>query len=581
MADTVPMFAWRLASRSVCLLALAASIAACRQRDAAPPPAPAGAAAQAPAVALAGRRITGGPQPAVPAEPLAYVASGTSPLAGDCTAGAGAGVAFTGAEVEPRLSIHPTRPGVMVAAWQQDRWSDGGARALVAATSLDGGRNWVRTPLPFSRCGGGSVLNGGDYERASDPWVSYGADGVLHAMSLSFSGATFQAGSANAMLASRSFDDGRTWTAAATLIRDGEAAFNDKNAITADPRDARYVYAVWDRLTAIGNRGPTYFTRSTDGGAHWEAARPIFDPGQRSQTIGNLIVVLSDGTLLDVFDRIDSPLGGLQTSRAQVIRSTDHGATWSAPIAVGDMLAIGARDPTTGQAVRDGSIVPTAAAGPHGEAYVAWQDARFSGGARDAIALSRSGDGGLTWSAPVRVNGVPAAIAFTPTLHVADDGTVAVLYQDFRNDTAAAPLWTDTWLARSQDGGATWSDLRLGGSFDLTRAPSANGLFLGDYMGLGADDARFLPLAVRSDGSDSANRTDVVAFTLTNVPKTLPAPKRGDAQARRMPPGFVPGWRLRQRVSANLWRRVEWPPQRDAADRFMPHARVLQAAESD
>ena len=76
---------------------------------------------------------------------------------------------------------------------------------------------------------------------------------------------------------------------------------------------------------------------------------------------------------------------------------------------------------------------------------------------------------------------------------------MAVLYQDFRSDTAAAPLWTDTWLARSRDGGATWTDLRLGGSFDLTRAPFANGLFLGDYMGLAADDGRFLPLVVRSD----------------------------------------------------------------------------------
>ncbi|MBW8852425.1 MAG: exo-alpha-sialidase [Xanthomonadales bacterium] len=328
MIEVAGRSAPRAAMQAAGLLALAAALGAC-QRDAGERPAPARAAApaSASAVAVAGRRITGGPQPAVPAEPLAYVASGASALAASCAAGAGSGVAFVGAEVEPRLAIHPTRPGVMVAAWQQDRWSDGGARALVAATSLDGGRNWTRTPLPFSRCGGGSVLNGGDYERASDPWVSYGPDGVLHAMSLSFSGGTFQTGSANAMLASRSFDDGRTWTAPVTLIRDAETAFNDKNAITADPHDARYVYAVWDRLTAIGNRGPTYFTRSTDGGAHWEAARPIFDPGQRSQTIGNLVVVLSDGTLLDVFDRIDSPLGGLQTARAQVIRSTDRGAT--------------------------------------------------------------------------------------------------------------------------------------------------------------------------------------------------------------------------------------------------------------
>jgi hypothetical protein len=42
--------------------------------------------------------------------------------------------------------------------------------------------------------------------------------------------------------------------------------------------------------------GATWFSRTTDGGQTWEPARPIFDPGGNSQTIGNQIVVLPDGT---------------------------------------------------------------------------------------------------------------------------------------------------------------------------------------------------------------------------------------------------------------------------------------------
>ena len=88
----------------------------------------------------------------------------------------------------------------------------------------------------------------------------------------------------------------------------------------------------------------------------------------------------------------------------RVQRSSDKGITWSAPITVADHRAVGTRDPDTTNTVRDGTLVPTIAAGPGGQLWVAWQDARFSAGQRDAIVLSRSGDGGRTWSAPVAVN---------------------------------------------------------------------------------------------------------------------------------------------------------------------------------
>lgn len=63
---------------------------------------------------------------------------------------------------------------------------------------------------------------------------------------------------------------------------------------------------------------------------------------------------------------------------------------------------------------------------------------------------------------------------------------IGVLYQDFRNDTNAAPLVTSTWLAHSHDGGATWTETKVGPDFDMTGAPIARGYFLGDYYALGA-----------------------------------------------------------------------------------------------
>jgi hypothetical protein len=50
--------------------------------------------------------------------------------------------------------------------------------------------------------------------------------------------------------------------------------------------------------------------------------------------------------------------------------------------------------------------------------YVVWQDGRFTG--RAAIALSRSTDGGRSWSTPIKVNQTPLLgnlndQAFTPS----------------------------------------------------------------------------------------------------------------------------------------------------------------------
>ncbi len=519
-------------------------------------------------------RITGGPQPAVLAGPQSYVASGRSPLSPGCDGPLVGGTVYIGAEVEPSLAAHPTNPNILVGAWQQDRWSNGSARALVAATSLDGGRNWTRRALPFSRCGGGTVMNGGDYERASDPWVSYSPNGVVHAMSLS------TRGDVNTMLASRSFDNGRTWSNAATLVLDGAAAFNDKNAITADPFDAKYVYAVWDRLISSNDTGPAYLARSTNNGASWEPARAIYDPGTRNQTIGNIVVVLPGGVLLNMFSQIDSPPGGLQRSRVAVIRSFDRGSTWSAPVYIADMLGVGTRDAATGLSVRDGSIIPSIAVAPDGTVYVAWQDSRFSGGAYDGIAMSRSSDGGLTWSTPTRVNGAPNVPAFTPNIHVAPDGTVGVTYSDLRSDTAAAPLLTDSWLARSNDGGATWRDLRIGAPFDLGTAPFARGLFVGDYHALVNLADEFMPFYARTNGGEDDNRTDVVAVSLANVPRitgkrmTTAAMLR-EMRARQTAAGFEPDIPLRQRVDANLRKRLRKPPEPGAPSRMMPHYATL------
>ena len=438
-----------------------------------------------------------------------FPVSAASPFADGCDGVVATGTLFANSEVEPMVAVDPTNPADLIGVWQQDRWSNGGSRGLLTGYSSDGGRTWARTAAPLSRCAGGNAANGGDYERASDPWVSFAPDGTAYQISLSFSGAEGQPGSSSAILVSRSTDRGRTWSAPVTLIRDGPAAFNDKESITADPTDARLVYATWDRLA--GNRGPSYFARTTDGGASWEPARAIFDPGADKQTLNNQIVVLPGGTLIDFLTLFDP------NPALAVIRSTDKGVSWSAPIVIAQAQALGARDPERGTEVRDSATLGSIAVSAQGMLVAAWQDSRFTGGVRDGIALSRSMDGGVTWSTPVRVNRDPNVQAFSPTVTVRNDGTIGVTYYDFRNNTSdPTNLPTDLWLAQSADG-VTWRESHVNGPFDLSIAPNALGLFLGDYHALVSIGPTFVPFYVKTNDGNLANRTDVFAGRVSSA----------------------------------------------------------------
>lgn len=463
-----------------------------------------------------------GPLPAsmcTPAEVLVdaeTVASGATPFAANCEGVVGTGIAYAGSEVEPYLAVNPANPDNLIAVWQQDRWSNGAARGLAGAYSFDGGGTWTPVTVPFSRCSGGHAGNGGDWERATDPWVSFAPDGTAHWMALALNNVR---NGDNAMLASRSTDGGRTWSAPATLRRDDGSSFNDKNAITADPTDARFVYAVWDRLT--GNNGPTWFARTGDGGLTWEPAREIYFPGFNRQTINNQVVVLPDGTLVLHFTELSTVVNAGLLLR--ILRSADKGATWSAPITIATFASVGTVDVATGTAVRDGSILASIAAGADGTLVLAWQDARFSTG-HDAIAFSRSSDGGLTWSAPVRVNGDPSVPAFLPAVAIRDDGTIGVAYYDFRANTPdAATIPTLHWLATSSDG-LTWTERVIGEAFDYARAPRAGDrLFLGDYMAMVPIGTSFVALKAQTT-ADPASASDVTAALVRSPAPAAPGP---------------------------------------------------------
>jgi hypothetical protein len=191
--------------------------------------------------------------------PLVQV-SGATPFMG-CTldnVSGQSGTAYISSEVEPWIDVNPANADNMIGVWQQDRWSNGGSRGNVAGVTMNGGASWtIVNGLQTSLCTGGTAANGGDYQRATDPWVTFGPTGIAYQLSLSFNDAAppFTAFDFDhALLASRSTNGGLTWSDPVRVIRDtAPTVFNDKQTITADPTNPNFVYAAWDRLVFPGS----------------------------------------------------------------------------------------------------------------------------------------------------------------------------------------------------------------------------------------------------------------------------------------------------------------------------------------
>jgi len=437
---------------------------------------------------------------------------------------------YVNAEVEPWVAVDPIDSAAAV-AWQQDRWGDpseGGAHGIVAWSSATSANSWA----PFTTCSGGTVANNGNFDRASDVWLSYGPDGRLYQSALVFDQATEYQGIA----VSTSTNDGATWSTPILVDALKQKSFShgdDKESITADPSHPGYAYVVWDRYSnqkpdysdghgQNASKGPAFFSRTTDGGKTWSAPQVIY--GRDNGTLGNQILVLPNGTLVDFFTNYvaHNAKGGVDYSEELVsVRSTDQGRTWSTDnsIVVSPMTPNGTYDPTNDQYVRAGDSLFDVAVGTNGTLYAVWQDSAFSG--VDQVAFTKSTDGGLTWSTPVKISEAPASYndqsgqAFTPSVDVSANGTIAVTYYTFQNTTGPSLLATDYWAITSTDGGANWSSqLRLtSSSFNGELAPEASGLMIGDYEGLAHRGNTFI--AAYEIGNTTADPTDIQLTTFT------------------------------------------------------------------
>ena len=473
-------------------------------------------------------------------------ASGASPFGG-CTIGAVEGADpqshnYPNTELEPYVAVNQ-QTGHIVGAYQQDRWSDGGAHGLVASRSSDGGATWAQSFAEFSVCSDNlATPYSPPFKRATDPFISFDSGGKAYQISLGIQSANLDL---SAVEVATSSDEGATWNTPVRLQTDTSPVFfNDKESITADWRPVDGVgtaYATWirgnlpggDNISPVGAAhsfaygGLPMFSKTTDGGVTW--SKPVSMTNAVVYMQGNQIVVLPDGTLVDVAAMLFKG-SGIQPTPQQyfwtAMTSKNGGKTWGAPIKIaplGTQLLTNPDIPnptTLDETVRAGDYIPDVAV-DHltGAVYMVFADGISTG--FNHVKLTKSTDGGKNWSTPVDVTKTPTSThSFNGTVEVTSDGTVAVMYYDFRDNTPDPGLPTDVWLTHSLDGGATWTEQHVYGdpaqNFDMENAPVARGWFLGDYQGLaaiGRDLILFFSVSTAVD--DSA---DIIAIRATAAP---------------------------------------------------------------
>ena len=156
-----------------------------------------------------------------------------------------------------------------------------------------------------------------------------------------------------------------------------------------------------------------------------------------------------------------------ENSTIMQVHSTDRGVTWSKPVRA-------SRTATTSLTTIGGQLVQGSipAVAQNGDVYTAYYDSGKDGwlNASASIMITKSTDGGHTFSAPTQAALIPQQVTFAsagnfagfrwwstmfPSMDIAPDGTVYIAYGAKQSKDSLDPA--NVYLVASTDGGATWS----------------------------------------------------------------------------------------------------------------------------
>ncbi len=359
---------------------------------------------------------------------------------------------------EPSIAVDPTNPARMVIGWRQFDSISSNFRQAGAAYSHDGGENWI---FP-------GVLSPGVF--SSDPVLDCDNEGNFYYYALQPDRNEIPW----ACFLYKSYDGGITWPQV-TYARGGDKAWMSIDR-TGGAGDGN-IYMVWNsQYSCCEGLG---MARSTNGGV----SRPSAFPLPRGLHWGTTSI---------------GPDGELYVSGESFYVAKSSNAWNAQQSPVFDFVT----NVNLGGAIRPGS-------GPNpggllGQAWVATDHSESStrgnvylmcsiqpayGSDPLDIMFSRSTDGGITWSSPIRINDDPEEASnwqWFGTMSVAPNGRIDIVWNDTRNHPS--DYTSELYYSFSADGGLTWSpNVQVSPSFNPNIGyPRQNKL--GDYYDMISDN---------------------------------------------------------------------------------------------
>jgi Bacterial Ig-like domain (group 2) len=302
----------------------------------------------------------------------------------------------------------------------------------------------------------------------------------------------------------KSTDGGATFlqSASASGNVDNQSGINDKPTVVVDNTGGRFdgnVYASWALAKGVLN---ILFSRSTDGGASFSS--PIQLSDGTSDNLSIPVVGPAGEVYVAWVDQAQLP----QSGNIFVRKSTDGGVSFAQAVLVATVIPAGELEADTQQycgrvlkgslsAGRAPIIAVDRSGGPNsGTVYVVFSS-HGAGNDRADVYLTRSSDGGATWSTPSRLNDdATANDQWMPFVAVAPNGSVAVSWYDRRLDDQN--LLIDLFMRISTTGGASFGpNLKITGvsfpppGIDRTLGVPQYTCYMSSYNWIAADAANF------------------------------------------------------------------------------------------
>ncbi|MBS4027415.1 MAG: T9SS type A sorting domain-containing protein [Ignavibacteriales bacterium] len=343
-------------------------------------------------------------------------------------------------QTETFITRHPTNATILFASANTINLNTGFVSEGIYV-STNAGNTWSGSDT----CKGSPV----NFHRG-DPGIAIDKNGTFILIRLGFSPGLYS---------HFSTDNGMTWSSQKTIATDDQ----ERAALVSDGNSASSyygrTYAAWVRYAPPY---PMVFSFTDNGGNSWSAPAQINNPTRRGQ--GGEMVIGANGTVSVCWAGVTST-SPFTEDFVGFASSINGGATWTVSENAFDMNGIAGTLPHKSNIRVNGlPKIDTDKSGGirNGWLYIVTTEKNLSPAGTDPdIIFHRSTDNGNSWSEGIRVNqdGLSnGKIQYFPAIHVDDFRGVNVLYYDDRNtasDSAAV------FLSRSIDGGTTWSDFQI------------------------------------------------------------------------------------------------------------------------